>query len=65
VLPTFLAASSLSAGQVLFSLAGFIVFYSSLLVIDVILMRKYICMGPSKVLGLEVLPGKPVPAPAE
>ena len=30
VLPTFLASSSVSAAQVLFSLAGFILFYSSL-----------------------------------
>jgi cytochrome d ubiquinol oxidase subunit I len=65
VLPTFLAASSVSVGQVLFSLAGFIVFYSSLLVVDVILMRKYIVMGPVKALGLEVVQVRPRPAPAE
>ena len=65
ILPTFLAASSVSVGQVLFSLAGFIVFYSSLLVVDVILMRKYIVMGPVKALGLEVVQVRPRPAPAE
>jgi len=65
ILPTFLAASSVSVGQVLFSLAGFIVFYSSLLVVDVILMRKYIVMGPVKALGLEVIQVRPRPAPAE
>jgi cytochrome d ubiquinol oxidase subunit I len=65
VLPTFLAASSVSARQVLFSLAGFVVFYSSLLVIDLVLMRKYISMGPVKALGLEVVPGRVAPAPAE
>jgi cytochrome bd ubiquinol oxidase subunit I len=52
VLPTFLAVSSASTGQVLFSLAGFILLYSSLLVVEVILMLKYIKMGPAKALGL-------------
>ena len=46
VLPTFLASSSLSAGQVWFTLAGFVLFYSALLVVDVVLMRRYIRMGP-------------------
>ncbi len=52
VLPTFLAASSLSAAQVLFTLAGFVLFYSSLLVVDIFLMQKYIRMGPLQALGL-------------
>jgi cytochrome d ubiquinol oxidase subunit I len=65
VLPTFLAASSVSVAKVLFSLAGFILFYSALLVIDLILMRKYIYMGPVKALGIEVLPGRASPVPAE
>ena len=34
VLPTFLASSSVSAAQVLFTLAGFVLFYSALLVVD-------------------------------
>jgi cytochrome d ubiquinol oxidase subunit I len=51
VLPTFLASSSLSIAQVAFTLAGFVLFYSTLLVIDVILMRKYIVMGPVKALA--------------
>jgi cytochrome d ubiquinol oxidase subunit I len=46
VLPTFLGASSISAGQVWFSLAGFVLFYSVLAVLDVYLMVKYIRMGP-------------------
>jgi len=41
------------------------VFYSSLLVVDVVLMRKYIVMGPVKALGLEVVQVRPRPAPAE
>src|SRR5262249_31548212 len=65
VLPTFLAASSVSVAQVLFSLTGFILFYSALLIVDLILMRKYIFMGPVKALGLEVVPGRPAPVPAE
>jgi cytochrome d ubiquinol oxidase subunit I len=64
VLPTFLAASSLSVAQILFSLAGFVLFYSSLLVVDLVLMRKYVVMGPVKALGLEIPPGVTAPAPA-
>jgi cytochrome d ubiquinol oxidase subunit I len=52
VLPTFLASSSLSAAQVLFTLTGFVLFYSSLLVVDIVLMRKYVRMGPVQALGL-------------
>jgi cytochrome bd ubiquinol oxidase subunit I len=54
VLPTFLASSSVSTAQVMFTLCGFILFYSSLLVIDVFLMRKYVLMGPVEALGLDV-----------
>jgi len=49
----------------LFSLTGFILFYSALLVIDVMLMRKYIAMGPIKALGLEITPVRAAPMPAE
>ncbi|MFY9695576.1 MAG: cytochrome ubiquinol oxidase subunit I [Xanthobacteraceae bacterium] len=51
VLPTFLAASSVSTGQLLFTLVGFILFYSALLVVDIVLMHKYIRMGPVEALG--------------
>jgi cytochrome d ubiquinol oxidase subunit I len=51
VLPTFLGSSALSVWQVLFTLCGFLLFYSTLLVVDVILMRKYIAMGPVKALA--------------
>jgi len=61
VLPTFLGASSLSVGQVLFSLAGFVLFYSALAAVDVVLMRKYILMGPVKALGLKALALKASP----
>jgi cytochrome bd ubiquinol oxidase subunit I len=46
VMPTFLGVSSLSKDQVLFSLSGFILFYTTLLVVDIYLMRKYIKIGP-------------------
>ena len=52
ILPTFLAVSSVSAAQVLVTLAGFVLFYSALLVVDVMLMGKYIRMGPVRALGL-------------
>ncbi len=57
VLPTFLAASSISTVKVGFTLAGFVAFYSTLLVIDVFLMRRYVLMGPVQALGLS--PAKP------
>jgi cytochrome d ubiquinol oxidase subunit I len=47
VLPTHLSASSLSTGDLYFSLAGFVGFYTFLLVIEVFLMLKYIRLGPS------------------
>ena len=56
VLPTFLASSSVSTAQVLFTLSGFVLFYSSLAVVDFILMRKYVRMGPVEALGQESLP---------
>lgn len=47
VLPTALAVSSNIAGNVAFSLVGFALFYSALLVADVYLLVKYIRLGPS------------------
>ncbi len=52
ILPTFLAASSVSSVKVGFTLFGFFAFYSALAIIDVFLMRKYIIMGPIEALGL-------------
>jgi cytochrome d ubiquinol oxidase subunit I len=65
ILPTFLAVSSVSAAQILFSLAGFVLFYSSLLVADIVLMRKYIRMGPVQALGLAAPAPRPSATPAE
>ena len=47
VLPTHLSTSSLEAGQLYFSLAGFVAFYTALLVVDLFLMFKYARLGPS------------------
>jgi len=63
VLPTFLAVSSVSAAQVLFTLCGFVLFYSALLVVDVALMRKYILMGPVEALGYGPSAPSVVPSP--
>jgi cytochrome d ubiquinol oxidase subunit I len=46
VLPTFLSASSISAGSVWLSLGGFVLFYSVLAVVEMFLMVKYIRLGP-------------------
>jgi cytochrome d ubiquinol oxidase subunit I len=46
VLPTFLSASSITAGSVWLSLGGFVLFYSVLAVIELFLMVKYIRLGP-------------------
>ncbi len=47
VLPTFLATSSLTIGDLIFSLAGFLGFYTLLLVIEMYLMVKFARLGPS------------------
>jgi cytochrome d ubiquinol oxidase subunit I len=46
VLPTALGVSSTAAGNVLFSLLGFALFYSALLVADFYLLLKYVRLGP-------------------
>ncbi len=47
VLPTHLSVSSISSGQLWFSLSGFALFYTVLLVIELYLMFKYVRLGPS------------------
>ncbi len=47
VLPTHMSVSSLSAGQLWFSIAGFALFYTVLLIIEMYLMLKYVRLGPS------------------
>lgn len=56
VLPTALGISSVSAGQVLFSTIGFVIFYTLLAVVDIVLMLRYVRKGPD---GLGMWP-KPV-----
>ena len=46
VLPTFLSASSTAVGNVWVSLGGFVLFYSTLLVVELFLMIKYAKLGP-------------------
>jgi cytochrome d ubiquinol oxidase subunit I len=46
VLPTSLSTSSVTVGQLLFSLGGFVAFYTALLVVEMYLMLKYIRLGP-------------------
>jgi cytochrome d ubiquinol oxidase subunit I len=65
VLPTFLAVSSVSGAQVLFTLCGFVVFYSALLAVDVVLMLRYIRMGPVQALGRQEPAMRPAMRPAE
>ena len=47
VLPTFLGVSDLTVQDLYISLAGFFIFYSFLLVIEVYLMFKFARLGPS------------------
>lgn len=47
ILPTHLSVSTLPASSLYFSLAGFILFYTLLLIIELFLMLKYIKLGPS------------------
>jgi cytochrome bd ubiquinol oxidase subunit I len=61
VLPTALGVSSTVAGNVLFSLIGFVLFYSTLAVADVFLMVKYVRLGPEGAIGKAIV----APAAAE
>ncbi len=47
ILPTHMSTSSLSAGDLWFSLGGFITFYSLLFVVELFLMFRYARLGPS------------------
>jgi cytochrome bd ubiquinol oxidase subunit I len=51
ILPTYMGVSSVSAGQVMLSIGGFVLFYSLLFVAEMYLMFKYAKLGPSS-LGL-------------
>ena len=47
VLPTHLSTSALRPDSLIFSLSGFLIFYSLLLVAELYLMFKYARLGPS------------------
>ncbi len=47
VLPTFMGTSTLTAGDLLGSLAGFVFFYTILLIIEMYLMIRFARQGPS------------------
>ena len=47
ILPTHMSVSSLSADQLWFSIGGFALFYTVLLIIELYLMLKYVKLGPS------------------
>jgi len=63
VLPTYLSASSLTTGQLYFSLGGFVLFYTGLLVVEMVLMFKYARQGPSS-LGTGRYEHEATPSPA-
>jgi cytochrome d ubiquinol oxidase subunit I len=46
VMPTFLGASNIPASNVWASLLGFVLFYSTLAIIDLVLIVKYVRIGP-------------------
>ncbi len=47
ILPTYLSTSTVSAGDLYFSLGGLILFYTLLFVVEMFLMIKYVRLGPS------------------
>jgi cytochrome bd ubiquinol oxidase subunit I len=53
VLPTFLAISSVSAGNVMTTIVGFVLFYSTLAVVDLFLMVRAVRAGPGAAPGSE------------
>jgi cytochrome bd ubiquinol oxidase subunit I len=47
ILPTNLSISSINLGQLYFGIAGFFIFYTALLIIELFLMKKTLKNGPS------------------
>lgn len=47
ILPTHLSISNLPTSAVIWSLIGFVVFYSVLFVVEIYLMQKYVKIGPA------------------
>lgn len=46
IMPTFMGVSDVPASDVVASLAAFVLFYSSLAVVDLMLIIKYVRIGP-------------------
>ncbi len=49
ILPTFMGTSSVTSGQVITSISGFVLFYSVLAIVEIFLMVKYVRLGPDGV----------------
>ncbi len=62
VLPTFLGVSNVPAKDVALSLAGFVLFYTVLAVIDLVLIVKYVRLGPQTEEELATFHAAPAPA---
>jgi cytochrome bd ubiquinol oxidase subunit I len=60
ILPTALGVSSVSVTQVWASLIGFVIFYSTLAIVDAFLMTRYARKGPD---GLGMWPEQPAGSP--
>jgi cytochrome d ubiquinol oxidase subunit I len=65
VLPTFLSTSSLTTKSLVFSLAGFTLFYTVLLIVELALVRKYAKSGPVSELYAETDLSRGVPGMLE
>jgi cytochrome d ubiquinol oxidase subunit I len=65
VLPTFLSVSSLPAANVALSLAGFVIFYTVLAIVEMYLMVRTVRRGPEDMMPLPGMQGHSVPHPAE
>ncbi|HEX2495096.1 MAG TPA: cytochrome ubiquinol oxidase subunit I [Steroidobacter sp.] len=48
VMPTFLGVSVVPAADIWMSIAGFVMFYTGLLIVDLALLTKYIRIGPAE-----------------
>ncbi|HUD42141.1 MAG TPA: cytochrome ubiquinol oxidase subunit I [Dokdonella sp.] len=64
VLPTWMSVSSLTVGDLLFSLTGFVVFYTALLVVEMYLMVKFARKGPAEEVAPSGGPMQPPPGRA-
>lgn len=60
MLPTFMGVSTLPAHSLWISLLGFVLFYSALAVVEIYLMKKYICLGPDGIFNPEDFSTQPV-----